>query len=870
MTKREELEANIRKSLAKAGLSPDAATVRLQEDPYGGWRIAVITAEFQDLAPGRRRAAIQAGLGDERVAWLDALAPEEVEWAGPLPGEIEPEDLPLWPESLARTKTPTTLLASDLDEDLPAPIVVTFYSLRGGVGRSTALAHTARLLASASKRVICVDMDLEAPALPVLLDCEDSLTESMGVVSLLSTLDQGGTPDFSAHLLEVPGSDSLFVLPAGKVGPEYARRLQEIDPRSWYQENRNPLRSLLDGLREGLPFAPDVILLDARTGITDLSGPLLFDLADIAVVLFFPHPQAVSGTRLLTESVLRTTTRRSVSDQRRVVPELRFIVSPTPSSSDPHVRRRYEQRPLSWISDWLIGFNSLRKDNDQVPIDPSDITHFVNYREEIATSDSVHADSKASSAFVTVADWINRFLETSNEAQAQASVAPSKAGILRELSFSAGTAEEQEDVRGDFVQTERMHSALSEDIAVVLGRKGTGKTAVFRFLLEKDATSALVVHAPAALRENRVWMLGPDALQHAEEQMEKSGLRWRNFWVLYIAVAVVSQAEWARSTIPEYLGGISFQSQRWVLDALQQTGSQTGGAILLQEWLQALDKAAPGTLLLLFDGLDTGFGSAEVERTRRRESIEGLFEAWMELGQQLRSVKFKIMLREDIWRELNFANRSHLFGKTANLKWSDQTSFLKVVLKQAMKSSGFEGLAKSVGIEHTDVDSWQDGTVRTAWSLLIGERMKGGQTAYTRNWVWNRLADANTDHSPRYLLQLFREATTWEMAEDERASYERSLIRPRALQSCLEQVSREAVGALREEFQELEPMLQILEQAGRTPVDASILDSDQSLVQLAKEVGLLGVYEESGDEVTRFKVPDLYRLGLGMTRKGQA
>ena len=41
-------------------------------------------------------------------------------------------------------------------------------------------------------------------------------------------------------------------------------------------------------------------------------------------------------------------------------------------------------------------------------------------------------------------------------------------------------------------------------------------------------------------------------------------------------------------------------------------------------------------------------------------------------------------------------------------------------------------------------------------------------------------------------------------------------------------------------------------------------------LSLAREVGLLSVYEGTEDAVQRYKVPDLYRLGIGMTRKGHA
>nr|BFE70123.1 hypothetical protein GCM10020092_034240 [Actinoplanes digitatis] len=43
--------------------------------------------------------------------------------------------------------------------------VVTFYSFKGGTGRTMALANVAWILASNGKRVLTVDWDLESPGL---------------------------------------------------------------------------------------------------------------------------------------------------------------------------------------------------------------------------------------------------------------------------------------------------------------------------------------------------------------------------------------------------------------------------------------------------------------------------------------------------------------------------------------------------------------------------------------------------------------------------------------------------------------------------------------------------------------------------------
>jgi cellulose biosynthesis protein BcsQ len=868
---REEIIAQIQQNLKNAGIKAEKLTV--QPDPYGGWNIAVISQAFERLSIDERRTKCLAGLNDLTTEWVEFLTPQEAEWAGALPDDIKLEDLPLWPESLARSSNSERsgmLILSDLDEDIDRPIVATFYSLRGGVGRSTALAYTARILAAHRHKVVCADMDLEAPALPVLLGCESDEQDNQGIVELLIALDQGTTPDFAQHLLPVTNSENLFVVPAGRVNSDYARKLRFINPSAWYREDRNPLQLLIDGLQNKLPFVPDVILLDARTGISDLSGPLLFDLADIAIVVFFPHPQAQRGTELLARSLLNTVTRRHVSVQGPVAPELRFLISPIPNSRSKEVTERYKRRPLEWIEEWLEEFNNRRQECDLTSVDAKEITHFVRYREDVATSDQIGIDPDIWRSFEPVAEWIERFIPTKTELIIEAEVKNLKTRVLEELSFSAGTAEQQQELIQDFVQTEIVQEALKPNVPLILGRKGTGKTAIFRFLSETRDVQAVIVHAPAPLAGDKRWILSADGFKEIDQIVAKTELDWRHFWMLYVGVAIEQQKDLSYAPRPNHISGRAVLTQADIIDAFEATAGALRGALSLSEWIRNIDTAVSDQIFLLLDGLDTGFGSIAEERDRRRRSIEGLFGAWMDLGQGLASLRFKIVLREDIWRQLRFDNKSHLYGRSVNLKWSSQTAFLKVVLKQAMRSSAFTQHPVLQKLEDIDVNDWSEENVRSAWSVLVGERMKGAGTTYTRNWVWNRLADANEDHSPRYLLQLFHEAVPWERAEEKRSPYEKTFIRPRALIRCMPRVSEEAIEALREEFGELTTLLEKLEYIGRTPIFATELQKHEEPLSLSREVGLLGVYEESGDQVVRYKVPDLYRYGLKMTRKGQA
>src|SRR5690606_30504623 len=178
-------------------------------------------------------------------------------------------------------------------------------------------------------------------------------------------------------------------------------------------------------------------------------------------------------------------------------------------------------------------------------------------------------------------------------------------------------------------------------------------------------------------------------------------------------------------------------------------------ALLARQWLKAVDVAMDKPTFLLFDGLDTGFGNSQDSRRRRTAAVSGLFAYLTEAEAELKHLAFKVLLRDDIWRTLWFENKSHLFGRSLLLQWRDQADYFKTVLKQALRSMEFKDMVVETGVR-PEVDRWSDQEVYHAWNLLVGERMKGGKTAFTRNWVWNRLADGNGDHSPRALAQLFR------------------------------------------------------------------------------------------------------------------
>ncbi len=858
--------------------------IRVQSDPFNGWRIAVVSSGFKGKSDSQRKEIVLEGLENIDIQLLYLLTPEEKEWAGVLPLDSTLENLPLWPEALElSSKLPEEVVfPSDLDDDLKLPIITTFYSLRGGVGRSTALAYTARILAKKGYTVLCVDMDLEAPGLTALFNKEAEIKEGQGLLSILLELDQGNQPNIQDHIIRISETDELYCLPAGLPNANYASWLNLIDPSNWYREEKNPLHDLIDNLSHKLSFKPDVILLDARTGITPLNGPLLFDLADLAIIVFFPHPQSKTGTEALVRALLASKTMRP---EKRLTPEPRFLISPIPASKAPEVIEKYQHRGLEWISQWLSELQEKRPQEQKIITE--EITHFIPYREVIATSDQISSERDIWQDFNPVAEWIELFLPTRSEQHLEKTInlnltAELKSKILDELEFSPGTAEYQANFLDTYITTELVQKALQPNTPLVLGRKGTGKTAIFRQISEAIKRPSIVVISPEPLKKQNFWVPSSDGFKAIEEILIAQEVSWREFWTIQICLAYYfsQTALWAEKTEKQILPEESLaeflrdnpSTELQVFKCLEKMLTVKQLGLLARDWLQGIDKGTKTETILLFDGLDTGFGNTETDRSRRTKAIEELLSLVLSIGDSLQHLKFKVLLREDIWRKLIFDNKSHFFGRSVTLNWENKTNFFQVAIKQAMLSSTFKELVGSILGSLKDDDYWLESNVFEIWNVLVGERMKGGKSAFTKNWVWNRLADGSDNRSPRALLQLLKTAKEWEQKEQKRNPYQKTIIRSRALTSCLEEVSRQALDALiKEEFPDLDPLVKQLKNIGSSPLKVSDLSElDKAIVNLGLQVGLLAIYEGTDDKIIRYKVPDLYLLGIGMKRKGQA
>ena len=185
-----------------------------------------------------------------------------------------------------------------------APVVVSFFGFKGGVGRTSALAAFALHLADQGKNVAAVDLDLEAPGLASLLLGEEIPTD-LGVVDFLveERLDRSSPLALSRFYLSSPhveGNGSLRVFPAGRLNENYVEKLGRIDIQGLAEPEfsaRSLLRRLLGRIRDEV--RPDAILLDVRAGLHDLGGISLAGLSHLELIFAVHSAQSWEGLPLV-------------------------------------------------------------------------------------------------------------------------------------------------------------------------------------------------------------------------------------------------------------------------------------------------------------------------------------------------------------------------------------------------------------------------------------------------------------------------------------------------------------------------------------------------------------------------------------------
>ncbi len=229
---------------------------------------------------------------------------------------------------------------------------VAFYSYKGGVGRTLLVANTAQFLALSGRRVVVLDLDFEAPGLHEKLGDEKVLRRAShgmlrgAVDELLRTLEnsEGKSSLKEASIsvnLPVGSTGSLVLIPAGSAPSQtYWASLERLHAALRSAPANGGLAEAVLELqaRIAIEFAPEFLLIDSRTGITELGGLATSLLSDRVVCLTTNTRESIKGTKVVAHA-LRDAPRLSSQQPLRID----FVLTRAPQGSGTNVKDLEEE-----------------------------------------------------------------------------------------------------------------------------------------------------------------------------------------------------------------------------------------------------------------------------------------------------------------------------------------------------------------------------------------------------------------------------------------------------------------------------------------------------------------------------------------------
>ncbi|MFO0711313.1 MAG: hypothetical protein U0353_15800 [Sandaracinus sp.] len=469
--------------------------------------------------------------------------------------------------------------------------------------------------------------------------------------------------------------------------------------------------------------------------------------------------------------------------------------------------------------------------------------------------------------------------------------------LLRHMASLATDADATPDAAAVFLPLTQHRLALRPDVVVIEGMRGAGKTALFRLVNQLDDRVPKFFEDGAI--PPAVWIDGfsEEKLHPAPAVVDQfvgalpvaRDSQLRAFWAVHL-LHCLTRAGVPKATLPPPLAGL-LRERGHDIGAWSLAGEQAIGQVM--SLLDQIDDAVGASgrfVFVTYDYLDR-LGLLDVSRVTRTRLVRALVALWLSNSTRLRAIRGKIFLRPDLFEEAerSFPDASKLRPRSVSLDWDTEALYRLLLrhlanagphvleFRQWLLKAGVR-LMKHGATEEFGVIPGPMGVEEQARfaAELAGEVMgSGAKKGYTHRWIPARLKDAGGRVAPRSILRLIGYAAKGALREPPGGG---PLMHPTSLVGAMPDVSRDRVNELREEYSfvdrlsNLDGETMLMERrrvvsllSNPTTGTDTFGDDGASVLDELERIGVIQVRADG-----RIDVPDIYRYGYGIKRKGGA
>jgi len=703
--------------------------------------------------------------------------------------------------------------------DMDSCPIVSFYSYKGGVGRTTALALFATFYSiNYGKKVFIIDCDFEAPGLINFFGlCNDEILKN-GIIEYIK--DKEALPDISLskeYLYEVSReytkNGEIYILPAGNI-MEHLDRIDYIEALARLDIHNtdtvvDQFKDVIEDINRS--FKPDVILIDTRTGLNDTFGIISNRLSDIIVGFFRNNTQTRPGLHFFLDTFL--------SKKRNIG---LILVNSILSISIKKNVKLFQEEVDTYIQDNLEE-NFL----DSLPAIPvfslqryqtlEDIGTLNEDMEDFVTAAIELNDYKA--LFEKISQLVNdsRKIELIEEDLGDDSIDPSelRKEILTKLYDNyPDLYPENMEFSDSFLNTQFYFRICMEDIFnhdkfIFLGSKGTGKTSFYKALMDenffvklaqkanKDASDYHLINMvslPNKPSEKMGKFIDIEA-QFEQSEIKDKEFFYRRFWIVYIWNVLMLDSQYIKQNTVLETKEILDDSH--TADYFKRVIYHDQLFQKIENELHEFDKKISSknkNFLIIFDQLDK-----LVQPNLWNDVISPLIKYCH--TSRLKGIWPKLFVRNDLFDKLgHLTNKKSLKQQSINMEWKKEelyAFFFKVVFAYCKKPF-FSYLNKSKSTNNNLLETIRENfnrndiynqidtdkrTLKPLFETFFGKYADPeGTSRYGEmyEWIFKNLKNADNTISLRPFLDLIKHA----IEEKKNAHYDNAAPYPALPANC--------------------------------------------------------------------------------------
>lgn len=749
------------------------------------------------------------------------------------------------------------------DSDFDGVKMIAFHSYKGGVGRTLSLTAFLRQCTEKypDKKILVLDADVEAPGLTWIAEAGYRRISYLDILSIMNY--EQITDQMLEKLCDLVKTSTVSVSTDQKIIdqyfiPVYREKEQNMNVGSkpeqvlMTQENKFYITETIAKMAGKLGV--NLVLIDLRAGITEYSAPFLFDPRVIKYYVTSTSLQSVKGTNQILEQVYKKTNADFLKS--------RIVLTMIPETMKTEEIQEIESQIVEEVESGADTDNATFLRDEyfmELGFDKTFVrtTDFNSLCEKLKGSELASLMDKQMKSL---------FMDEQKDETIFADEGKAREILKRiyEISYAETTAE------GTSSANMLVTSSIKEMVKnfkmelpriVVLGAKGSGKTYIYKQLLqaktwesfiEQTGTSLDVEHETiiipllASINTRNMQPLIVDCMKYADQKLPEMRLKKNvdtinyNMLMGLLESSEMSRMEWVKQWFDLIIGMfLEYYKDISELDeALQRSGKR---------------------IIFIVDGLEDVCADSQTEKNDRwKNLLKALCQNVVNDLQRLDhgNIGMVVFARKDMINNAIDTNMEQFRSMYYNyeLNWT-QTEALRLALWIASKA--YPDLTDGIDVLNATRSVLTE-KLTTLWGLKLGKR--DSREAFSDRWILAALSDFTGQLQARDIVRFLRYST--EGYGEAKLIYKDRLIMPVEIRNAIGSCAADKYKEIKAEMRNIYEILEKFEKMEGVKTLPLTLDKIQLTGDEISKLEAQG-YLKISDE--KYYLPEIIRLPLGFT-----